>query len=152
MAQERYVRYLSNQRRAVKFWLFVLGYAAVTAAAVYCAMHWENDLPDDIRDGALLPPWAVTLAMMLIILTGLIADRDDDFRLFWVDLTLLILYGLCNLAHHAYLYHYWSSARSAAEAAILTVWPWGFVVLFVLIGLVSVVRRPQPELTPQLPS
>ncbi len=144
--------YPAFARHTAKFWMFVLAYLLVTGAAVYCAMHWQSDLPDEIGADALLPPWAVALSTMLIILTGLISDRDDDFRLFWVDLALLVVYGLFNLGHHAYLYHYWTEARTPAEAAILAVWPWGFVVLFGLIGLVSVVRRPQTGGAQQLSS
>lgn len=133
-----------NRRHTVKFWLLVLAYWLVTGAAVGFCFGLHGDLPRELQYELLLPAWAVVLSVMAIILTGLVADADDDFSLFWVDLALLVLFAIFNLLDHAYVTAYWGFAPALAGTAILTVWPWMFVFLFAVIALASLARRTKP--------
>jgi len=136
----------TKRRYSPKFWILILAYWAVTGAVITLAFTQKNDLPgaSELQQLTLLPLWAVVLTVMSIILTGLIADVRDDFSLFWVDLTLLVLFGGFRWLQHLYLTEYWNMAPAPQGVALLVVWPWVFVILLVFIAFASLVRRVKP--------
>ena len=136
----------NSRRYSAKFWILILAYWAVTGVVIALAFTQQSELPgaSELQQLTLLPLWAVVLTMMSIILTGLIADVRDDFSLFWVDLALLVFFGGFKWVHHLYLTEYWNMAPAPEGVALLAVWPWVFVILFVFIAFASLVRRAKP--------
>jgi len=137
----------NNKRHTVKFWGLILVYWLITGMAITSAFKLPLELPDaaEFQQFIQLPLWAVVLAVMSIIQTGLIADVDDDFSLLWVDVALLVLFAAFKWIQHVYLLTYWYMAPTPEGTAILAVWPWVFVILFVFIALASLLRRAGPS-------